>query len=241
MPFPLAHPAAVLPLRRYCPRWLSFPALVAGSLAPDAGYLCGPLGLEDFSHRFAGSFGFSLPVGMVMLGMFYGLRGAVVKRLPERDRRVLLPLCRQPVGSLVVLVASVLVGAWTHLFLDSFTHQNGWLALQLPILRMPIVSMGNRTLKVCHVLWYLCSFAGIAWLCFVYLRWRDAAVGQMSGGGDWINLRKALLAGALVFPMEAMHHLVHGPLGMGLMAGFALVVIEIGLKMAGGARDAGAK
>ena len=29
MPFTLAHPAAVLPLKRFCPRYLSFPALIA--------------------------------------------------------------------------------------------------------------------------------------------------------------------------------------------------------------------
>jgi len=59
MPFPVAHPAAVLPLRRYCPRYLSFPALVVGSLSPDLGYLFGHLHADWFSHRFwAGSFGF---------------------------------------------------------------------------------------------------------------------------------------------------------------------------------------
>jgi len=32
MPFPLAHPAAVLPLKRFCPQRLSFSALVIGAL-----------------------------------------------------------------------------------------------------------------------------------------------------------------------------------------------------------------
>jgi hypothetical protein len=50
MPYPLAHPAAVLPLRRLCPRRLSFPALVVGSLCPDVGY---PLGVSRFSHSFS--------------------------------------------------------------------------------------------------------------------------------------------------------------------------------------------
>src|SRR5437762_2617545 len=59
MPFPLAHPAAVLPLRRYCPRFLSFPALVIGSIAPDFGYCFGDLNVEDLSHRSPGSPGFA--------------------------------------------------------------------------------------------------------------------------------------------------------------------------------------
>jgi hypothetical protein len=224
MPFPLAHPAAVLPLRRFCPRWLSFPALVAGSLAPDASYLSGPLHLEGFSHRFVGSFGFALPVGLALLGLFYGLRGRVIAWLPERDRRALLPLCQGPPGPLVV-VASLLAGAWTHLFLDSFTHPNGWLVLRFPILLTPVVFAENHTLRVCHLLWYGCSFAGIAWLCFVCLHWRDAVGGKKSNGLEWGNAGKALLAGVLVFPIELAHHLVHGALGLGLVAGLVLTVM----------------
>jgi hypothetical protein len=37
MPWTFAHAAAVLPLRRCCPRRLHFPALVIGSLTPDFG------------------------------------------------------------------------------------------------------------------------------------------------------------------------------------------------------------
>src|SRR6266404_5342332 len=62
MAFPLAHPAAVLPLRRYCPRGFNFAALVVGSLSPDAGYLFGQRNVDEFSHRVVGSFGFCLPV-----------------------------------------------------------------------------------------------------------------------------------------------------------------------------------
>src|ERR1035438_3630138 len=102
MPFPLAHPAAVLPLRRYCPRWLSFPALVIGSLAPDAGYCLGELGGRDwgvFTHGVLGSVVFCLPLGMVLLALFYALRSPVVRMLPTPYQQALLPLCRRSSGS----------------------------------------------------------------------------------------------------------------------------------------------
>ena len=38
MPATFAHPSAILPLRRLCPTYLDFSALVIGSLAPDVGY-----------------------------------------------------------------------------------------------------------------------------------------------------------------------------------------------------------
>ena len=38
MPWTFAHPAAILPLRRFCPAPLDFSALVIGSMVPDLGY-----------------------------------------------------------------------------------------------------------------------------------------------------------------------------------------------------------
>ena len=96
MPFPLAHPAAVLPLRRFCPRYLSFPALVAGSLSPDFGYVFGSLHVDEFSHRlWAGSFGFCLPVGLLSVWVFYLVRAPLVGVLPGRYRQLFGPLCQR--------------------------------------------------------------------------------------------------------------------------------------------------
>ena len=63
-------------MRRCCPRYFSFPALIIGSLSPDVGYF---FNAGNFSHRFlAGSFGFCLPVGLVVVLVFYGGRRPVV-------------------------------------------------------------------------------------------------------------------------------------------------------------------
>ena len=135
MPFPLAHPAAILPLRRYCQRYLSFPALIIGSLSPDVGYFSGHFRLGEFSHRLLpGSFGFCLPVGLLLVLVFYLVRSPVVSILPARYRPAFLPLCQRPVGSPFVIVVSLLIGAWTHLLLDSITHPDGWLVEHLPVL-----------------------------------------------------------------------------------------------------------
>src|SRR5882672_6336607 len=69
MPFTLAHPAAVLPLRRW-PR-LDFVALVIGSMTPDFGYylLLPDMRLE--THSFAGSLETCLPVGLLLVLLFH--------------------------------------------------------------------------------------------------------------------------------------------------------------------------
>src|SRR5437868_3454464 len=121
MPFPLAHPAAALLFRRWCPEKLSFCALLMGSIAPDTSYalddlvsfprtlefIFGPAARNftavqadwewsDFSHTLTGSIGFCLPAALLMLWVFLGLRSALTFTLPNPYRAVLLPLCKRP-------------------------------------------------------------------------------------------------------------------------------------------------
>ncbi len=159
MPFPLAHPAAVLPLRCLCPRYLSFPALVIGSLIPDLGYA---FRTPKFGHAFAhpnldvythefwpGSFMLSLPAGLVVLWLFHLVRRSAVSLLPAPYREFVLPLCQGPMGSPLGIAVSVLLGSWTHLFLDSMTNR----------------------FQTYGMLYAAFTFAGVAWLAAAYLRW----------------------------------------------------------------------
>jgi hypothetical protein len=199
MPFPLAHPAAVLPLRRFCPRYLNFPALIVGSLSPDAGYAFGSLHLYHFSHRpLAGTFGFCLPVGLVAVLGFYLVRLPVVRLLPECHQRTFLPLCQRPVGSPFLIPISLVLGALTHELLDALTHPEYWLVRYLPVLLAQVPTAGMPGLRVCDVLYTGCTFAGVAWLALVYLRW----LGQNTGAAIPQGMRwgcALLLAGAILF------------------------------------------
>lgn len=182
MPFPLAHPAAVLPLRRFCPRWFNFPALIIGSLCPDIGYSFGRLHVARFSHRLvAGSFGFCLPVGLLLLFLFYLLRRPVAQRLPVRQRQIFEPLCSRPPSSPIVIILSLLVGTWTHIFLDSVTHVNGWLVEHFAILRVGL-TVGSFQFQVHDLLYSFSTFVGVVWLAITYLNWLK----RKAGTRDWI-------------------------------------------------------
>jgi len=239
MPFPLAHPAAVLPLRRYCPGRLSFPALVIGSLSPDAGYLFARLGWGDLSHRAVGSVVFCLPVGIVLAALFYALRAPIVKLLPAPYQRALLPLCQRGPGSAWAVVISLLVGAWTHLLWDSFTHNDGWCVQNLPVLQTVVVAVGSRTARVCHLLWYGCSFAGVIWLFLAFEKWKQARVCGGAGVSTRTMLRDAVLVAVLVLPIALVRHLARGQnFGLYLIAGLcALPVLGIALKMGSFRKD----
>ena len=236
MAFPLAHPAAVLPLRRYCPRWLSFPALVIGSLSPDAGYCLRNLGGLDwgtFSHGLLGSVAFCLPVGVVLLALFYGLRAPVVRMLPAPYQQAFLPLCWRPLGSPWAVVISLLIGVWTHLLWDSFTHKDGWCVAHLPMLQYVVVTVAGRTARVFILLWYVSTFAGMIWLFLVFDKWKRACVNEGATASGKGGLRYAVLVALLVLPIELVHHLFGSDRpGLYLIAAAcALPVLWITLKL----------
>ena len=214
MPFPLAHPAAVLPLRRYCPRWFSFPALIVGSLVPDLGYCFGHhhhFGI--YSHRLVGSFGFCLPAGLLMLLLLYLLRMPAVLLLPARHRQFFLPLCLHPPGSLWIMVISLLIGVWTHIFLDSLTHGNGWLAERWPILHERMMA-GRIHFRLDHTLYEACTFLGVAYVAWSYLAWLEKAAGTPGWaipGFKW--LATLILAGATLF-ISLINHGALGPVAL---------------------------
>ncbi len=225
MPFTLAHPAAVLPLKRFCPRWLSFNALVVGSLVPDAGYCFRALNWDELSHSFVGSFVFCLPAGLLMLMCIYGLRGAVVNVLPVRQRQLLLSRCWQPPAPPLILIISILIGTCTHVIWDSLTHSHSWMVSRLPLLQIHVATVHDHRVEVCHLLWYASSFAGVAWLCFNYERRLHTAIPTVSPvprAKYWSN---AMLVGMLVLPIEAIHQLVHGLVGIALVGVCSLMLI----------------
>ena len=199
MPFPLAHPAAALPLRRYCPRYLNLPALMLGSLTPDAGYAFGHLRVDSFSHGlWPGSFVFCLPAGLVMFGLFYAFRRPVVGVLPRFYRQACAPLCQRPFGSPVGVLLSLLIGAWTHIVLDDITYRDGRMMQHLPILQGIVIAVGNHRFGIYDLLYAGCTFGGVAWLGFCYLQWLERVEGFPERTGRGLKLGCALSLGGVV-------------------------------------------
>ncbi len=90
MPFTLAHPAAVLPIHSRWRRWLSLAPLVVGSMVPDAGYyLPLPDYYKDNAHELVRGLVVSVPVGIVILLIFYWVAPEITFLLPSPHRQAL--------------------------------------------------------------------------------------------------------------------------------------------------------
>jgi hypothetical protein len=174
MPFTLAHPAAVLPLRYL--RWLHTAPLVIGAVTPDAVIYFPEVIREHIrrvdTHTLVGSYLYDLPLGVALLLCVVLLREPLTALLPARARSLCLgalePFRRSPLAWLTAPPA-ILLGIWTHLVWDSFTHGNGWAARHIAFLTES-VTIGDYTGQVSHILQYLSSAVGLAIVLWWYAR-----------------------------------------------------------------------
>jgi Domain of unknown function (DUF4184) len=172
MPFTLAHPAAILPLRGL--RYLRTAPLIIGAMVPDTPYYVpGSIGrfLSD-THSFEGSFTIDLALGCAALVLVFLLRRPLTALLSPRARwlclSALAPFSERPREWLFAPVA-ILLGVWTHLLWDSFTHLDGWMVHHVAVLSAA-VTIGSYNGTVWHLLQYLSSVFGLAVMALWYAR-----------------------------------------------------------------------
>jgi hypothetical protein len=171
VPFTLAHPAAVLPLRGV--RYLYSAPLIIGAIVPDLPYFL-PAGAARYlpeTHEFEASYTVCLGLGYLMLFTVFVLRRPLTALLAPRARwlclRALAPFQRW--GAWAFAALGIIVGVWTHLLWDSFTHSDGWIVHRVAALSAP-VTIGSYTGPLCHVLQYISSVFGL--LVMVVWYWR---------------------------------------------------------------------
>jgi Domain of unknown function (DUF4184) len=134
-----SHPAAVIPLKLWRPRWFDGVALVVGSMAPDFAYVLDGSGLPvwPFSHQLAGLVGWCLPIALVGAWAVRRAAPVIAAHLPSGGW-----LALRDYGSLGVsrhrrwiTVSSALVGAASHLALD-------WFEIRVPAAELPMHVLG---------------------------------------------------------------------------------------------------
>lgn len=136
MPFTFfAHQAFVLPLKVAKPRCFDGSALCVGSMAPDFVYAWIGTPFAFHSHTLRAQLTWTLPVTL--------LATHVIRRYLARPVGNQLP---EPLGSemralaeskhpLWISAISALLGGFSHVFVDGFTHPHSWAALRIARLR----------------------------------------------------------------------------------------------------------
>jgi hypothetical protein len=167
MPFTISHPALVLPLKQLRPRWFSLSGLMAGAVAPDLIYfLTLTTAHRGISHSWSGLFIFCLPAGIAFAFAFHRLfKYHFISNLPRPMDRFLSGLAEKRFHiadwrGLFILACSVLIGALSHFFWDSMTHEQGEIARLIPFLLKKSVILG-RTVPNYRIVQHLSTVFGI--------------------------------------------------------------------------------
>ena len=214
MPFTLAHPAAVLPLRRA--RLMSTVPLIIGAMTPDVPYYFPwriAKHIPEATHTFLGTFTLDLPIGLVLLLFLWLLRGPLAAPLgPAAQAKCLAAVERfgsRP-RNWALAPLSILIGAWTHLAWDSFTHADSWVVSRISALSAP-VSFFSYTGPLCHVLQYASSVFGLAvlaiWFAWLPAPTQESRNGEHSAGGVLLLVVLCAVA-ALAGGLEAIERIL---------------------------------
>lgn len=150
MPFTFSHPAIILPLRYLPKSWFSITALVIGSLTPDFEYFLRMKVKSDYSHTLNGVFWFDLPLALLLTFLFHNLtRNLLFQNLPSFIRSRILIFTDFNWNAYFkrnwsIVVISLLIGIFSHILWDAFTHTHGYFVNQIETLKSTITIFGTE-------------------------------------------------------------------------------------------------
>jgi hypothetical protein len=178
-------------------------------MTPDLGYYFRRFDIASFAHTILGSFAVCLPAGICLLLVFYLVRKSVCFILPTPHREALAHLCATPpkMGTerLMMAMLCLLIGAWSHILWDSFTHESGWFVQRIAWLQAVVFTVGSASFRASYLLQQFSSAAGAVILIIAYLVWlhrhRSTQVGE-PGSDVWRYLLWAgIISIALLFAL----------------------------------------
>ncbi len=187
MPFTLSHAAVVLPFSRPLARWGVMSATVIGSMVPDSRIFMPWEHLQRFeTHSAMSLFTFSLPLGLAMYWLFqYLIKPPMIEVLPDgayaRWNSHQAPAAITSATQWLLAACGIIVGAFTHLVWDAFTHEGARGVRMLPIPDEAVLGIGRHHMMFTSALQDLSSlvglFAVLVILAFGLRRGRAAVVG----------------------------------------------------------------
>lgn len=151
-----------------------------GAIAPDLHYFVGVDHHFEVTHTVPGAFYICLPSALAVLWVFQRvlklpLISLTPNSLQPRLVRFAEPFRFGPAKRFGWILLSLLLGIFSHLLWDSFTHGSGYMAQHLALLRtVPLAPYGiDRPLY--NLLQHLSSLLGVGILITAYYRWLEKA------------------------------------------------------------------
>lgn len=192
MPFTLSHAGFLLPFKKKIKSHLLL-GLMIGSMTPDFGYYIANFKMASFAHTSLGAVFAGLPVGILLylISIFFFKYSISIIPAPHSPFLKSWAVYRQPVKVTIPIILSILVGAFLHNIVDSFTHKSGMAVSLLPFLQGKISLGGAIELNVYNLLQHLGSLTGVISIAIYYLYYllkfcRKEELKLWQDGKNWI-------------------------------------------------------
>ena len=186
MPLTFAHPAAVLPFSRNS-KYINFLAMVLGSMAPDFEYFLRGMPAGAAGHTFSGFITFNLPIVVIVYFIYQRfIHRTLFSHLPSIFKDTYSrKTSSSPFLNGFVFLYSTLFGMLTHVVWDSFTHLNGFMVKNLPILTYT-VPIFDVHIPIFKILQHGSTIVGLTVIIsYMYVRAR-----KNSGNGEELTTTK---------------------------------------------------
>ncbi|RFS22730.1 DUF4184 family protein [Chitinophaga silvatica] len=189
MPFTISHAAIVSPFSTTTNKYLSATGLIIGSMVPDFLYFIFLNPYFSAGHTWWGIFVYDVPVGILLAYIYhYGFKQALSYYLPFIWGKRLYQYNsfkwhQYFKSNYLVVISSIILGVFTHFFLDAFTHEKGFFVQLLPILERTSYIQGHP-IQNWYLMQYLTSIIGLLVLYWYYMKipgTQDAATASISG------------------------------------------------------------
>jgi hypothetical protein len=141
MPFTISHPAIVLPLYKKQRTWVNLTGLVLGAMSPDFEYFLRLKPFGTVGHTWWGVFVMNVPIAILLAYIFhYMVKLPLVSNFPVSIQRYFVEIARfkwkiKGFKAWSVFILSIIIGAWSHIFWDSWTHETGYFVQMFEIFK----------------------------------------------------------------------------------------------------------
>lgn len=178
MPFTVSHAAAVLPLSKWLGHRTPLSALIIGSLSPDFPYFL-RLIYGGYAHTLPGVFLVCLPLGLLCYGFFHIFcKRPATALLPESfSNRLAASVFDRPCWpnhSFLTVTVSLVIGAFTHIGWDAFTHVDTPITSRFTIFQAALFSLSGQPFAVYKLLQHLSSIFGLLAIAYWLKHWMKA-------------------------------------------------------------------
>lgn len=167
MPFTLAHPAIVLPLKFLPKKWISLTALIVGSVMPDLESFIKLRPEKNFSHTWEGFLYLGIPAGLLLSFFFHNvIRDPLITNLPaflqkRYSKFIGFNWTERFRKHWPVVIVSLIIGGASHFFWDSFSHPRSWFMSFFPQLRGNITRPDGTLQEIPYLIQYINTILGV--------------------------------------------------------------------------------